>query len=264
MKKTLMAVGAHADDIEFNCWGTLMKHHEQGYAVVYVMATNNMSGCVSEIGRNGRPHVVARPGPVAMMALRQGEAAAGAECFGATPIHLDHPQRHYNGPDGKSVEVCYGCALPDGVPPGAPTILTAHECEASRRRLADLIMEHEPEWIFTHGVAQRDMEHVGTSLLVTKSYWDAVERGHDGGLLHWREGHTFLGKRNADWDVCVDTTGYLDRKFRALALHKSQAPDPFIPNFYPRQYAHECGKACGCETAELFTVVEKGKAGELR
>ena len=42
-RKVLMAIGAHADDIEFNAGGTLFKYLEKGYEVVYILSTNNIS-----------------------------------------------------------------------------------------------------------------------------------------------------------------------------------------------------------------------------
>jgi len=44
VNRNIMAIGAHADDIEVNVGATLLKYHEMGYAITYVMATNNMSG----------------------------------------------------------------------------------------------------------------------------------------------------------------------------------------------------------------------------
>ena len=41
--KHVMAVGAHPDDIEFGCSGTLIKHHNNGDLVVYVCMTNTES-----------------------------------------------------------------------------------------------------------------------------------------------------------------------------------------------------------------------------
>ena len=43
--KSLMVIGAHCDDIEFNFGATMLKYHEKfGYDIVYVQSTNNMSG----------------------------------------------------------------------------------------------------------------------------------------------------------------------------------------------------------------------------
>nr|MBC8228344.1 PIG-L family deacetylase [bacterium] len=39
MKKIIMAIGAHADDVEIRAGGTLAKYHEMGYEVVYVLTT---------------------------------------------------------------------------------------------------------------------------------------------------------------------------------------------------------------------------------
>lgn len=36
MNRTLMAVGAHADDVELHFGGTLLKYHDKGYAAVYI------------------------------------------------------------------------------------------------------------------------------------------------------------------------------------------------------------------------------------
>lgn len=41
--KKVMAVGAHPDDIEFGCSGTLLKHKKQGDKVVMVIMTNTQS-----------------------------------------------------------------------------------------------------------------------------------------------------------------------------------------------------------------------------
>ena len=39
----IMAIGAHPDDIEFGCGGTLLKHREKGDEVTYVCMTNTES-----------------------------------------------------------------------------------------------------------------------------------------------------------------------------------------------------------------------------
>ena len=206
--RIVMAVGAHADDIELNAGGTLSKYRDRGYGVVYVMATNNMSGAWSRLKPDGSVDV-AKPPYCEIMPQRKLEAKAAANAFGTEPIHLDHPQRHYTRADGTSAEVRYGCDRPNCVPPDAPTILTAHEHEPSVQRAADLILEHKPEAVLTHGLVTGDMEHIGTCLLATKAYWKAAEAGHDGMLLHWRDlSAAPVGDAYARWDTFVDVTGY--------------------------------------------------------
>ena len=41
--KSIMAIGAHPDDIEFGCSGTLLKHIDKGDKVVYVCMTSSQS-----------------------------------------------------------------------------------------------------------------------------------------------------------------------------------------------------------------------------
>ena len=51
--KRIMAIGAHPDDIEFGCGGTLIKHKSNGDFIVYVCMTNTVStdGVTGEILR---------------------------------------------------------------------------------------------------------------------------------------------------------------------------------------------------------------------
>jgi len=252
-ERMVMAVGAHADDIELNVGGTLAKYHARGYGIVYVMATNNMSGGWSRLRADGT--VATRTPPWhEILPQRRLEAEAAARTLGAEPIHLDHPQRHYRRDDGTLVELRYGCERPECVSPDVPTILTAHEHEPSVRRLADLILAHRPEAILTHGVAMVDMEHVGTCLLTTKAYRQAVERGHDGMLLHWVDiTPTIFGERHAGWDTFVDVSEHWEAKLAAIALHACQIPDVGRLDFPP------WGEACGCARAEAFNIAGRGQ-----
>lgn len=252
-EKALMAVGAHADDIELNTGGTLAKYYDRGYGIVYIMATNNMSGEWSQTDRDGR--IVKRTPPYhEIMPQRKRETAAAAELFGAEPIHLDHPQRHYTREDGTRAELRYGCDRPDCVPPDVPSVLTACEDGPSVQRLSDLILEHRPEGILTHGSAAANVEHFATCLLVLNAYWRAVEAGYDGMLLQWPElGVTLYGKQNHWWETFVDVTGYWDRKLEAIGKHACQIPDP------SRLDLPTWTDACGCERAEAYSIIGRGE-----
>ena len=257
MNQSIMVVGAHADDIEIQTGGTLLKYRDAGYEVVYVMATNNMSGGVGELLEDGSVHTT-HEGTVAMMVRRKRECDEAGAALGTTPIHLDHPQRHYWDDSGaEAPELRFGCALPEGVAQDTPTILTACEDSASLKELADLILEKNPECVLTHGVAQMNPEHFCTSLLTTQSYWLAVEEGYRGALLHWREGHTRLGEFNCRWETFVDYTPYLDRKMALIGLHRCQMPKAHLPSFGHRTLAVRWGQACGCGAAEVFSWVRR-------
>ena len=253
--KCIMVVGAHADDIELNVGGALLKYVARGYDVVYVMATNNMAGNCAVKDEQGNVQN-RRLGPIDQMRVRKEEAAAGAAALKTTPIHLDHPQRVYNLPDGSVARVGYGCELPEGVPADVPTILTAHEDEASVAKLTDLMVKHNPEYVITHGLNQKDMEHFGTTLLVVNSYWKAVEQhGLVGGLLYWVFGVTMHGNHSCQWDTWVDISDYLQKKMELVSLHACQMPNALEPDFPRRRRDTACGAACGCAAAEVFNVV---------
>jgi LmbE family N-acetylglucosaminyl deacetylase len=255
MPQRIMAVGAHADDIEIGVGGTLAKYRDVGYEVVYVMSTNNMSGGVSELLPDGSLRTTGES-TLPMMARRKRECDDAARALGTVPIHLDHPQRHYTAPDNKTtIELRYGCALPAGVPENVPSILTACEHAPSIRRLADLILEKDPEVLFTHSVSQQNIEHFATSLLVTQAFWLAVEGGFRGALLHWRDGISRLGEFNCRWETFVDYTPHLDRKMQLIGLHRCQMPKAHLPEFGHRTLATRWGQACGCGAAEVFIWV---------
>lgn len=260
MKKSLnrkiMVVGSHADDIEIYAGGTLLKYRDLGYEIVYVMSTNNMSGSINEIQKDGT-RVVHKAGPVKMMEIRKSECAKAADALGTTPIHLNHPQRHYFDSQGRQVELHYGCDLPEGIDPDLPSILTASEDAASVERVTNLILEAKPEYVITSGVSQRNIEHFATSLLVTIAFWKAVDAGYDGGLLHWREEHTLHGEANMRWDTFIDCSGYLDRKMQLIGLHQCQMPTATDPNHGHRWLSLWKGGVCGRETAELYTWVRR-------
>jgi len=251
----ILSVGAHADDIEIEVGGTLLKYRDAGYAVVYVMATNNMSGGVSELLSDGTVRTT-HEGTLAMMARRKRECDEAARSLGTAPIHLDHPQRHYwDEALGKEVELRYGCPLPPGVPANVPSILTAYEDPPSVERLAQIILDNDPECVFTHSVSAMNVEHFATARLATAAFWRAVDKGFRGALLYWREGHTRLGEFNCRWETFVDYTRYLDRKMALIGLHRCQMPKAHLPTFGHRLLALRWGQACGCRAAECFTWV---------
>lgn len=251
--KVIMAVGAHADDIELNVGGTLSKYKDNGYEIVYVMATNNMSGGWQTKHPDGT--ITRRMPPFhEEIVQRKKEAGLAAEHFGTEAIHLDNPQRHYTRDDGETEELRYGSSCPGELADtNVPTIITAHEHNEPVKKLSNLIVEKNPEVILTHGIVMVDMEHCGTCLLVTKAYKSAVKHGFEGALLHWHDITVgFYGTAYRHWDTFVDISKYQQAKIEAVGIHACQMPNPDKLD-YPGW-----GAACGCEFAEVFNVVNFG------
>ena len=189
-----------------------------------------------------------------IMPQRKLEAAAAAKFFGTEAIHLEHPQRHYMGKNGRMVELRYGNERPDCVASDTPTILTAHEHKTCIGKLAELMLKHKPEAVITHGPIMVDMEHIGTCLLVTKAYGQARESGLDGMLLHWTDlvPPTIYGDTFLRWDTFIDVSSFWDKKLEAIGLHACQIPAPSKLDFPAR------AEICGCLHAETFTICNPG------
>lgn len=253
VNRALMAVGAHADDIEFNVGGTLLKYHDLGYEIDYVMSTNNFSGAWKIRQPDGSLKREA-PSWDRIMPKRKEEAAAAAAMVGTEPVHLDHPQRHFMNDDGKKIELRYGSERPGEIGPDTPTILTAHEDPESVQRMTDLIIERNPEAVMVHGMVTFNMEHAGSCLLVTKAYWKAVEKGYQGMLLHWHEcGNGVFEEAYLQWDTHIDVTEYNQRKIDWIGVHACMVPNP-------SEAEHACRDVVrGCAQYEAFNVVARGR-----
>lgn len=163
-----MAVGAHADDIEICAGGTLIKSMDLGYDIIYVMATNNMSGNWNYLQPDGSVKYTRPPARV-IEPQRKLEAQAGAQFFGTDAIHLDHPQRHYFNDQGQMIAMGFNTPPPKGIDIHWPDILAAYEHKPSVKRLADLILAKDPEAVLTHGLGMVNIEHYATSVLVTQA-----------------------------------------------------------------------------------------------
>jgi len=285
MGKHLMAVAAHCDDIEFLMAGTMLKCHEKfGYGIVYVQSTNNMSGewCQATQGeravtapvppawlkriktREASPGLLVHTVPwYVEMAQRKKEAADSArEFFHTEPLHLDYPQRHYTDGELKKIDLRYGAPRPDCVPEDFPSIVTAHEDKDALERMANLILEKDPEVIMTHAPVDYTEEHTSTSHLVRKAFLKAKAQGYDGSLVFALTVTSgAYGEFFDRWDAFVDITGFEDKKRQAIGTHACQVPFP------ERLDLEDClrGKICGVGAAEVFHVFELSgtRSGEL-
>ncbi len=247
MKKMILAVGAHADDVEMSMGGTILKYLDQEYELTYVLTTNNMSGEFAYLDENG--NVRSRSiQPEEEIKVRQEEARQAAAMFGTVPIHLNFAQRHYTGPDGKKVKINYGTELPSFLTPGMPSIVTAHEDADAVKKLTDIILDCDPEVIITRGLADTNIEHICTALYTLKARQNAMKQGYDGALLMCRG----VGRGFPDiyyrYDTFIDTSGFMQRKWDAIRCHASQKPLPEKLDL--RDFVE--GARCGLETVEPF------------
>ena len=265
--KGIMAVFAHADDVELGCGGTLSKYRQlSGYRVDYIMSTNNMSGSWCSLDADGKLQS-RKCSWREMMPQRKKEADAAAEKFyGTEAVHLDYPQRHYLDDDLKRIELRYGNPQPAGIQPDQPSILTAAESPEAVAHLAGLILERNPEVIFTHAGVDPNPEHTCTVWLVIRAYRKAREQGYAGSLLLSAGRHSAEAAASYSRpDTFIDISGeWMEQKIGALAVHLCQSAGLFAEKicragFPPPEHCS------GIEAAEKFIVhlLAEDNPGEL-
>lgn len=249
LNRSLLVVGAHADDHEMQTGSTMFKYHERGYKIVYVMTTNNMSGSWAERYRKPPWYVI--------MPQREKEAEEAAEtCFGSEVIYLGHPQRHYRNRNGDQIDLRYGAPVPDCIGENTPTILTAFEDSASVERFARIILEQNPECIISQAMISENPEHYCTALLTFKAFQLAQKKGYAGSLIYYNEVVTVkFGDFFTRWDTFIDTTGYYSKKLHAVGIHACQKPHPEKLDF--EDFTR--GEKCGCQEAEVYHIGIIGK-----
>ena len=84
-KKVILAIGAHPDDIEIGCGGTVKKHVQRGDDVYYVIATGGEKGGKKEV--------------------RMDEAERAADLMGVKDITFLNLSDSYISHDGKTVHL---------------------------------------------------------------------------------------------------------------------------------------------------------------
>ena len=242
-----MCIGAHADDIEFSAGGTCLKYLDRGYEFDYVMSTNNMSGQFHIVEKDQT--VTRKEGePTIMEPIRKREAAAGAAILQTVPIHLDHPQRHYTGPDLQRVQEGYGVPIPKGATLGRPPIMVSYDDPESVDRVKDLILARSPEAVLTQNLISESPEHYATAMLLLRGHRKAVKAGYSGPLLFWNEfcESTELDRSFFLWDSFIDISGLRQRQFELIRAHITMVPFPERMDYL------DFTKETGVKDAELF------------
>ena len=254
--KSIMAVFAHADDVELACGGTLSKYKKLfGYRIDYVMSTNNMSGEWCKLNSDGKLESRKCPWHEIMPQRKKEADIAAREYYGTEAIHLDLPQRHYLNDDLVKIDLRFGNPQPEGTLPNLPSILTGAEDPATIGRLTALILERNPEVIFTHAGVDPNPEHTCTTWLVIRAYKKAKEQGYNGSLLLFAGRHS--GEAAASYSRCdtfIDISGeWLRLKTEALALHACQSAGIFAERICNSGFPAPA-TVSGGEAAECFII----------
>lgn len=220
--KSIVAVGAHPDDIEFGCPVTLRNFIKKGYKVFYIIATNGENGFKAK-SLSAKERVE----------IRKKEALEAAAKVGVKDVHF--------------------LGYKDGF---------LEYNEALREKITLLIKEIKPEIVFTFDPANRDFENINLChrdhRVISEAVFDSVFAAKNDFIYpdkngkHRVEKLYFFGTNKPN--LTVDITKQIDFKLDVLRSFKSQ-----FPNFenFAKFFKENIGNASNeFKYSETFRVVD--------
>ncbi len=229
MELDILAIGAHPDDVELCCGGTILRHVDKGYKVGIIDLTKG------ELGTRGTPEI------------RQKEAQQAADILGA------EIRENLGMPDGFfEVNKVNQRALIKKIRQYQPQII-----------LTNAIEDRHPD----HGRAAELVEKAsfksGLTKITTQINGEPQERWRPQCIYHFIQFHYL------EPDFVVDITDYKEQRREAVKAHQSQfyssdsdkELDTILtdPSFFKRidARAREYGRSIGVEYAEGFNTYQK-------
>jgi len=226
----VLAFGAHPDDVEIGCGGTVALLASRGLAVVIVDFTRG------ELGTRGTP------------AERAAEAAAAAQVLGA------------------SARLNLG--LPDGFLPFCDPESGASARELAVARVVALLREHRPRLLLANYPSDAHPDHVIVGETVKQArYLAGLAKWRAGALRHRPDLvlQYFEHEQHAP-SLVVDVSAVYETKVAAIRCHRSQLHDPARnepqtalsrPDFLERRAARDrfFGAQAGVDYAEPFFTI---------
>ena len=261
MKKSIVVMMAHADDIELNAGGTLAKYVSKGYKALYGVLTRCNSGWNENATEGGQY----KPS-VEIMPKRRAEAEAAAKVFGAEFYFGSTLENCYTRRDGVKVFPSYrgvGAAgtLADDILDGQPMIVAAGagyiDPAPQQKELTEILTEWEPEILICQSFQCWNPDHYASALMLLKAWMAASEKVKIGKF--WIP----LRPKGDDWpdyppmkpNHFEDVTGFEETALKALSCHVSQGMTLERWRNLPKERWAKWGKRAGCTSAEAFVQV---------
>jgi LmbE family N-acetylglucosaminyl deacetylase len=229
--KVVLAVGAHADDIDITASGSLLRWADEGADIYYLLLTD---------GSRGSSDAAATPDSVA--AHRQADQKAAAKLVGAKDVFfLDYT-------DG-CLEVTQD--------------LKRDIVRAIRRVKPDTVITMDPTFLFS---TERGMINHPDHRAAGQATLDAVyplardrlsfpEVAADEGLAPHKVQHVLLTNFEHQ-NFLVDISQQFERKLDVVAAHASQFPDREQISGFLKQQAETLAAKTGSQYAEGFVRID--------
>lgn len=261
-RRTVVAIGAHYDDVELRSGGTLAACAAQGWNVVYAVATTSPWYCPWPGERaSGRFR-----SNEDVIALRKEESRRAADILGIVDVNFFDFKSLYWYPeaaddlrylDGHGTTLEEFRYLTEKVP-GREFIVTASRCPAAVRFLCDFLGRKNADVVLTHVPDDAHWEHYATSAFVCSAVRRLAGAGRRMELLAWEQGGEGQLTTSFAPTHFVDITETIDLKCGALMSFVSQFPDhdPEMFADRARRRARQYGALVGMEYAEPFMRFE--------
>ena len=180
----ILAIGAHPDDIETYCAGTLAKYAAQGHKVFMATATN---------GNIGSAHHTMEE----IAKIRKAEAAASAAVIGAEYICLDYDDEMFY--EDKQVRLKF--------------------IDLVRRCKADVILTHNPkDYNPDHELTSKIVNDIAVMIPIAHLKTEHPPYDKIPHIFYWE---TVYGLGFVP-DIYVDITDFFETKKKMLNCHESQ------------------------------------------
>jgi LmbE family N-acetylglucosaminyl deacetylase len=190
-------------------------------------------------------------GPVETQEIRPREARRAAEILGLELVFLDFKENAYD--DGPR-RVYFGTEDYDtkSLPGREPLIVAPHlkHCVAD---VAQVLVEHSPEIVITHSIANVNPEHCATAHLTHKAFRAAMTKADLRELWFCCRMQSPADVLFLSPNVLIDITKYYPLKVAALRAHESQVGQALLDRV--RNTDEYWGRVAGAEVAEAFQTV---------
>ncbi len=245
MDKTVMFLGAHADDMEIRAAGTMRRFVDMGYRAVSVMMTNNICGAFVD----DTTEDYFTTGPAETQQIRHREALAAAQVLGVEVVFLDYKENSYF--DGER-RVFFGTGGYDvAATPGREPLIVAQYLEHCIQDVTQVLIEYSPEIVMTHSVGNCNAEHCAAAHLAHSAFQRARHQADLRELWFTCRMQSPSDVLLLTPDVLIDITAYQELKVAAMQAHRSQR----LPLDRVRMTDQYWGRVAGVPFAEPFRTV---------
>jgi LmbE family N-acetylglucosaminyl deacetylase len=244
MAQTLVAIPAHADDVELNAGGTVAKWAANGGEVHVIMMTDNCSGLKLD--------------PVKTTAKRHEEQEAATALYGGKVHYRNYSQRHYwDEKTNRRINEGYEHDLP--APPGIkghlPLLIAVGELDHIES-LGELILSLTPNLVITQTPLDLNPEHHAVASMVWNVFQLHKEELADVPLWFWTPGTTCQdGMIDPRYDHLEDISDFFEKKLELCAAHASQMNETRWNMV--RKRAEYFGSKIGVRYAEPFNIATR-------